>query len=252
MALLTSAYGRIGHVAAADPTRLTLPTLAEASSYRVISTPGRYSKAWGEDNHVFIHESVPLPEYPAFDLSGSQNVVIIGPGSQLGRLLVCAAGRRGVAAFGQKLKIKSCSIFMDSKHNAMVIGEGTQVQGVAFFAQERDQYIRVGDRCLFSSDVTVATSDGHPIYDRYTGERLNAASPVIICSDVWVGRAARVNKGVRLGEGGVVAQCSIVTKSTQPHSIYGGIPAKLLRSDIAWQKNKQPYIPVPRPETPAA
>lgn len=53
--------------------------------------------------------------------------------------------------------------------------------------------------------------------------------PVRIGSDAWVGYGATIMGGVRIGDGAVVAACSVVTRDVEPYAIVGGNPAKVLR-----------------------
>jgi acetyltransferase-like isoleucine patch superfamily enzyme len=52
---------------------------------------------------------------------------------------------------------------------------------------------------------------------------------VVIGSDVWIGRGARILGGVTIGHGAVVAAWSTVTKDIAPYGIAAGAPAKELR-----------------------
>ena len=47
-------------------------------------------------------------------------------------------------------------------------------------------------------------------------------------SGVWIGANATILKGVTIGEGGIMAACSLVTKDVPPYSIVGGFPAKVI------------------------
>jgi len=51
----------------------------------------------------------------------------------------------------------------------------------------------------------------------------------VIEDDVWLGSAAIVTDGVRIGRGAVVAAGAVVTKDVPPHTVAGGVPAKVLR-----------------------
>ena len=51
----------------------------------------------------------------------------------------------------------------------------------------------------------------------------------IIGNDVWIGSHVVVLRGVKVGDGAVLAAGSIITKDVEPYSIVGGVPAKLLR-----------------------
>ena len=52
---------------------------------------------------------------------------------------------------------------------------------------------------------------------------------VVIGENCWIGGRVFILPGVELGEGGVVAGGSVVTKSFPPLSVIGGNPAKLIK-----------------------
>lgn len=52
---------------------------------------------------------------------------------------------------------------------------------------------------------------------------------IIIEDDVWIAAGSKVLDGVTIRKGTIVAAGSIVNKSTQPYSIVGGVPAKLIK-----------------------
>ena len=53
--------------------------------------------------------------------------------------------------------------------------------------------------------------------------------PVTIGHDTWIGHGAVIMKGVTIGVGAIVASHSVVTKEVPPYTIFGGIPAKLIK-----------------------
>ena len=46
-------------------------------------------------------------------------------------------------------------------------------------------------------------------------------------------------KGVTIGRGGVIAAGEVVTKSCEPYSIIGGIPAKLIKMRFTTEQIKE-------------
>ena len=54
-------------------------------------------------------------------------------------------------------------------------------------------------------------------------------TPVIIGDDVWLGRNVIVMPGVKIGKGSIIAAGAVVTKDVPEYSIFGGVPAKLIK-----------------------
>jgi maltose O-acetyltransferase len=55
------------------------------------------------------------------------------------------------------------------------------------------------------------------------------SAPVRICNGAWLGARATILPGVTVGEGAIVAAGAVVTKDVAPHTVVGGVPAKLIR-----------------------
>ena len=51
----------------------------------------------------------------------------------------------------------------------------------------------------------------------------------IVGNDVWIGQNVTLNRGVKIGNGAVIAAFSVVTKSIPPFEIWGGNPAKKIK-----------------------
>jgi acetyltransferase-like isoleucine patch superfamily enzyme len=56
------------------------------------------------------------------------------------------------------------------------------------------------------------------------------AEGIIIEDDVWIGSGAVITDGVHIGKGAVIAGGAVVTKNVEPHTIVGGVPAKVIRT----------------------
>ncbi len=85
--------------------------------------------------------------------------------------------------------------------------------------------IAAGSRLVCASDEHLGEGlIGPTIPDRYR-DRVVCA-PVILEDFATVGTNAVILPGVTLAEGSVVGACSLVTKSTEPWTIYIGVPAR--------------------------
>ena len=53
--------------------------------------------------------------------------------------------------------------------------------------------------------------------------------PITVEDDVWIGTGATIMSGVTIGQGAVIAACSVVTKDVPAYSVVGGNPAKVIK-----------------------
>jgi acetyltransferase-like isoleucine patch superfamily enzyme len=95
------------------------------------------------------------------------------------------------------------------------------------------ELVEIGERCLIAGGVVIRDYDGHPLdaADRRAKCKVRADEirPVHIGDDVWIGAAATVLKGVRIGDRSVIATRSVVTKDVPPDVVVAGNPARIVK-----------------------
>ena len=60
-------------------------------------------------------------------------------------------------------------------------------------------------------------------------EQLPRKGDTVIGNDVWIGRECVIMPGVKIGDGAIVAACSIVTGDIPPYTVFGGHPARFIK-----------------------
>ena len=91
------------------------------------------------------------------------------------------------------------------------------------------QEITIGHDVLIAPRVVIRDSDLHTIDP---SKPQNA--PIYIGDKVWIGDGAKIMKGVSIGAGTVVAAGAIVTRDVPARCLVAGVPAKIIRENIAW------------------
>jgi acetyltransferase-like isoleucine patch superfamily enzyme len=102
--------------------------------------------------------------------------------------------------------------------------------------------ITIGNRVLISHNVNIHDNNSHPIDAKkrhedfihifskgFQKENDLNEKEIIIEDDVWIGFNCTILKGVRIGEGAIIAACALVTKDVEPYTIVGGSPAVLIK-----------------------
>jgi acetyltransferase-like isoleucine patch superfamily enzyme len=95
--------------------------------------------------------------------------------------------------------------------------------------------ITIGDECSLGWNVQINTDDGHSIL--HDGKPVKRVGSIEIGNHVWVTSNSIITKNVNIADGCIVAQGAVVSKSvTESNSLVGGIPAKVIRTGIEWEK----------------
>lgn len=115
------------------------------------------------------------------------------------------------------------------------IGEGVVIRpNTMLFADPRNggAGIIIEDYVLIGSGVHIYVNNHNfsdtriPIFD----QGHTKGESVLVKKGAWIGANAIILPGVILGENCVIAAGSIVTKSVPRFSLYGGVPAKLIKN----------------------
>lgn len=91
--------------------------------------------------------------------------------------------------------------------------------------------ITIGDHVFVAPYVNIQDYDEHIIRK----EGYEPSKPIHIGDHVWIGKNATILKGVTIGAHSIVAAGAVVTKDVPPHSLVGGVPARIIQTDVDWE-----------------
>jgi len=130
---------------------------------------------------------------------------------------------------------------------SIIIGNDFSAMGTNYLYANDSGNIVIGDNCALNTNVQIGASCGKIIIgnnvmiapnvviraanhglrrDRPMRFQPHTYGEIIIEDDVWIGSNAVITSGVLLAKGSVVGAGAVVTKSTEPYSIVGGVPAR--------------------------
>ncbi len=118
--------------------------------------------------------------------------------------------------------------FRDMLHSGIRIGRDCLVGEYSVIRGQGG--VEIGDR-VYTSPFTQIIAVNHVFDDasRPFVEQGITAQGIVIEDDVWLGAGAVITDGVRIGKGAVVAAGAVVTKDVEPHTVVGGVPARLIK-----------------------
>ncbi|MFF2850869.1 sugar O-acetyltransferase [Streptomyces sp. NPDC058001] len=89
--------------------------------------------------------------------------------------------------------------------------------------------ITIGRDCQIGPNVQLLTPT-HPVEPQPRRDKLEAAKPITIGDNVWLGGGAIVLAGVTIGDNSVVGAGAVVTKDIPANVVAVGNPARVVRS----------------------
>ncbi|MFI7274032.1 sugar O-acetyltransferase [Streptomyces sp. NPDC049879] len=89
--------------------------------------------------------------------------------------------------------------------------------------------IRIGADCQIGPNVQLLTPT-HPVEPEARRAKWEAAEPITIGDNVWLGGGVIVCPGVTIGENTVVGAGAVVTRDLPPNVVAVGNPARVLRA----------------------
>lgn len=120
----------------------------------------------------------------------------------------------------------------------ILIEKDTSIEG-AYILADNGRVVSIGKDCMLSYNVQIRTTDAHGIYCIETGERLNPPGDVLIGDHVWVGQAALISKGTKIGRNSIIGAASFLQNNEYPPScIVAGTPGKLIRTGVVWDRRQ--------------
>lgn len=167
-----------------------------------------------------------------------RKAVQVAPSAVIRRTLIEIRDGQGLITVGSDSNVEG-SIILERHSSSVRIGARTHVGGGTTL--DAALAITLGDDVLISFGVLIADHDSHSL--DFT-ERQNdlrdwlrnrkdwsvvAMSPVIVADRAWVGARAVVLKGVRIGEGAIVAAGSVVTRDVPDWTLVAGNPARQIK-----------------------
>lgn len=129
-----------------------------------------------------------------------------------------------IGDLGEAVEIRP-PLYLDYGSN-LTIGAGTFVN-YGFTALDVAP-IAIGSNCQIATHVQLLTA-WHPVEPGPRRDGLEAASPITVGDNVWIGGGAIVLPGVTIGDNSVIGAGAVVTKDVPANVVVVGNPARVIK-----------------------
>lgn len=92
------------------------------------------------------------------------------------------------------------------------------------------QSITIGDDTVIGDGTVIRDTDSHTMVGKEN------TAPIVIGDHVWIGVNCIILKGVTIGNGAVVSAGSVVVHDIPPKCLAAGVPAKVIRENVEWER----------------
>ena len=118
-------------------------------------------------------------------------------------------------------------VFRDA---ALIFGDncGSNI-GLTIICGDR---IEIGDNTMIGRNVTIRDNNGGHYMNR---PGYKNSKKILIGEKAWLCEQCTIMPGVRIGDGGIVGACSLVTTNVPSNSLVSGNPAMVVDTDILWK-----------------
>lgn len=165
-----------------------------------------------------------------------------------GQLSISLRGDNSTVYIGNDCEFAGLELRSRQEHDLIAIGNGVAVTGPGTWISglrsttDKTPHIIVGDCCLFSRDVLLRNTDGHPVYSLHNDGLLNATEKsIVIEPHAWMGERCSILKGVTIGAFARIALGAVVTKAVPRFAIAAGVPAQCrIEPDRYWSWEATP------------
>ena len=197
----------------------------------------KFSYKKGKDNVILTKGGQKVCS--RIQINGNGNTVVVEKGAILLNSLIRVWGNNNLVTLKAGSYVSGAEIWVENDGCEVSIGEYTFVGHHTHLACTEDgSRLILGSDCMVSSYVQIRTGDSHSILDM-EGQRINNAQSVRIGDHCWIGEGAKILKGVSLEGDDIVATGAIVTKSFGKNNLIAGVPAKIVKENMTWDKERK-------------
>ena len=113
---------------------------------------------------------------------------------------------------------------------------------MSYYTYNSYSYCIIGEKCMFSSEITLYNTDAHPVLDKDTLKVINRVKGISIGNHCWIGQKASILKNTMIPDECIVGYGAVVTGILKENNAaYAGNPAKCIKTNITWDSNGRKF-----------
>lgn len=154
----------------------------------------------------------------------------LGKGVYISASSILTAGRMGTISLGNDCVVQAYAI-LNAPRGSIRMGNDCSINSFCYLGGyggiEIGNGVRIAPGAKIYAFEHIYEQTDVPIHKQGIGPK-----KVIIEDDVWIGSNAIITGGITLGKGSIIAAGAVVTKSVEPYTIVGGVPAKVIKKRL--------------------
>lgn len=172
-----------------------------------------------------------------YDIRGKGNSISIGRNVVLINVLVYIRGNGNNVVIQDDVLIMNSILWIEDNSNLILLGKNVTIEGAHMAVTGIEKKIVISDNSMLSNNITIRTGDSHAILNE-KGEKINVEKDIFIGKHVWIGSNVTILKGVHIEDNSIVGTGSLVTDNISHSSIAVGIPAKVIKNNVSWIRDR--------------
>ena len=163
--------------------------------------------------------------------------VVVGPGRAVrGTLRLC--GHHSLVLLGASSHAPiTMNLEVMGEGNAFVLAQHATTWGSNFTLGGKGRLMALGEHAMLAIQTAVLNHDLHPMF--FLSEPTQVINPPrdqLLFPHVWLARQVQVVKA-DMGYGAIAGTMSLVNRDVHPCTLVGGIPARVLRTGVSFDRS---------------
>lgn len=196
-------------------------------------------------NRIEFTGSAPIVSGITVLFRGSNNVLTVDATARIHKLYLRFDSHNGRCTIGGNAGVAPLKAGIRVGQDSTVeIGDDVSTTAHVDISAVEGTSVTIGDDVMIATGVRLRTDDGHPVFSISDGQRANPSRSIVVGDHVWLAIDSFLLGGAGVGDGAVVGARALVTKRFPNNCVVAGVPAAVIRRDVAWER---PHLSVTPP-----